>query len=81
MTIPLICGILCVYNICAVLRMGKDGAYQEARDFIPTSIIVGVGAAAGGGSTHTVLVLADEDGGEIPQLGLEFMSNGGEKGY
>jgi len=57
--------------------MGKDCAYPEVRCFVPTSVIVGVS-----GGTHTVLVVfADEDSGEIPQLGLEFMSNGGEKKY
>jgi len=61
--------------------VSKDGAYPEDRDFFP-AIIVGVGAAAGGGGTRTVLVvLTNEVGGEISQLDLEFMSNGGEKKY
>ena len=65
-----------------MLRLGKDGAYPEDMDFVPASVIVGVGAAAGGGGIRTVLVvLANEVGGEISQLGLEFMSNGGEKKY
>jgi len=60
--------------------MGKDDTYPEARDFVTASVVVGVGGTAGGGGTHTVLVvLADEDGGKIPQLCLEFMSNGAEK--
>jgi hypothetical protein len=57
----------------------KDDTYPEARDFVTASVVVGVGGAAGGGGAHTVLVvLADENGGEIPQFGLEFMSNGGK---
>ena len=62
--------------------MSKDGAYPEDRDFVPASVIVGVEVAAGGGGTRTVLVvLTNEVGGEISQLDLEFMSNGGEKKY
>jgi len=49
--------------------MGKDRAYPEANDFVPASVIVGVGAAEGGGGTHTVLVvLANGVGGEMPSL-------------
>ena len=67
-------------DLCAALRMSKDNTYPEARYFVTTSVVVCVGSAAGGGGTHTVLVvLADENGGEIPQLGLEFMSNGCRK--
>jgi len=56
--------------------MGKDDTYMEARDFVATSVVVGIGGAAGGRGTHTVLVVF---AGKIPQLGLEFMSNGAEK--
>jgi len=49
---------------------------MEGRDFVATSVVVGIGGAAGGRGTHTVLVVF---AGKIPQLGLEFMSNGAEK--
>jgi hypothetical protein len=46
------------------VRMGKDGTYPDPRNFVTAGVVVGVGGAAGGGGTHTVLVvLADEDGG------------------
>ena len=49
-----------------MLRLGKDGAYPEDMDFVPASVIVGVGAAAGGGGIRTVLVvLANEVGGDF----------------
>ena len=62
--------------------MGKDGAYPEAKDFVTVRNSRCWSSCGHGGGTHTLLVvLADEDGGEIPQLRLEFMSNGGEKKY
>jgi len=49
----------------------KDETNPEVRHSVAASVIIGVGGAAGGRSTHTVrVVLADEDSGEIPQLGL-----------
>ena len=61
--------------------MGKDDTYPEARDFVTASVVVSVGGTAGSRGTHNILVFANEDGGKIPQLGLEFMSNSAEKKY
>jgi hypothetical protein len=49
--------------------------HLETGDLVTTGEVLGVLRGSLGGSTHTVLVvLADEDAGEVPQLGLSGAS-------